>query len=230
MVRLANLAMATAFVLAGQCAVFADDAKTGDPNPPDTVKVDVLRGDRWIYELRDDITNELKSIVDVAVTDVTDSEIDTRVRFTNATTNAESNVVQVFDPRWRLKENGNFTYRPADDETGIPADLQVGKTWTYRFELLRANPVGTFNYAGKAKVEAWEHVAVANGLSYDAFKIVLGSALTPVVNNRKLEAKVVLWYAPAVNRIVKSTFESRTNGKLLEATDLTLRDYQRRQP
>ena len=42
-----------------------------------------------------------------------------------------------------------------------------------------------------------------NGLAYDAFKIVFNSAVTPVVNNRKWEEHVELWYAPAANRYVK---------------------------
>src|ERR1700690_3668285 len=99
MSSIARLAMAAVFAVVGGCAALAaDDTKPNDPNPPANPKIEVSRGDRWTYELRDDITDELKTILDVAVTDVTDSEIDTRVRFTNASTNAESTAVQVFDP------------------------------------------------------------------------------------------------------------------------------------
>jgi hypothetical protein len=230
MSKFARLATAVAFVLAGGCAALADDdTKPNDPNPPASVKIEVARGDRWTYEVRDDVTDELKTILDVAVTDVSDSEIDTRVRFTNASTNAESTAVQVFDPRWRLKDNGAAIYRPALDHFGIPADIQVGKTWSYNFEMSRINPPGNFKFAGKAKVESWERVSVRNGLAYDAFKIVFNSAATPVVNNRKLEEHIVQWYAPAANRYVKLVYESRQNGKLLEATVQTLRDYRRRE-
>ena len=229
MSKLARLAMAVAFAVAGGCAAFADDdTKPSDPNPPVNPKIEVSRGDRWTYELRDDITDELKTILDFAVTDVTDSEIDTRVRFTNAMTNAETNGVQVFDPRWRLKDNGVATYRPALEHGGIPADIQVGKTWPYSYEMSRINPPANFKFVGKAKVESWERVAVGNGLAYDAFKIVFNSAVTPVVNNRKFEEHVELWYAPAANRYVKQIYESRQNGKLVEATVQTLRDYRRR--
>ena len=92
----------------------------------------------------------------------------------------------------------------------------------------RLSPAAHFKFAGKAKVEFWERVAVGNGLSYDAFKIVFNSAVTPVVNNRKFETHVELWYAPAANRYVKRRYESRQSGKLVEATVETLRDYQRR--
>jgi hypothetical protein len=68
MSSIARLAVAVAFALSGGCAAFADDdAKPSDPNPPASVKIEVSRGDRWTYELRDDITDELKTILDVAV-------------------------------------------------------------------------------------------------------------------------------------------------------------------
>jgi hypothetical protein len=227
--RFGRLACAVFFSVAGGCAAFADDdPKPSDPNPPATTKIEVARGDRWTYEVRDDITDELKSILDFAVTDVADSEIDTRARFTNVATNAESASVQVFDQNWRLKDNGGAIFKPAEDETGIPADVQLGKAWTYGFEMSRISPAAHFKFVGKAKVYAWERVTVANGLAFDAFKIVYNSAVTPVVNNRKWEVHVELWFAPAANRYVKRRYESRQNGKLVEASIETLRDYQRR--
>jgi len=229
MLKFRSLAMAVAFAIAGGCAAFADDdTKPSDPNPPVNPKVEVSRGDRWTYEVRDDITDELKTILDFAVTDVTDSEIDTRARYTNTATNAETNSVQVFDPNWRMKDNGGATFRPGNDQTGIPTDLQVGKTWPFHFDMVRINPPANFRFVGKATVESWERVAVANGLAYDAFKVVYNSAVSPVVNNRKWEEHVELWYAPSANRYVKRRYESRQNGKLFEATVETLREYQRR--
>jgi hypothetical protein len=163
------------------------------------------------------------------VTDVADSEIDTRVRFTNASTNAESTAVQVFDPHWRMKDNGSLIFRPGNENYGIPPDIQVGKTWSYSYEMSRINPPGNFKFAGNAKVESRERVTVRNGLACDAFKIVFNHAGTPVVNNRKLEEHIVQWYAPAANRYVKLVYESRQDGKLLEATAQTLRDYRLRE-
>jgi hypothetical protein len=221
--------MVVAFALAGGCAALAeDDTKPSDPNPPVNPKIEVARGDRWTYEVRDDVTDELKTILDLTVTDVTDSEIDTRARFTNAATNAESTNVQIFDPRWRMKDDGAAIYRPAAEETGIPTDIQVGKSWSYNYEYSKVNPPANVKLVGKAKVESWERITVGNGLAYDAFKIVFNSSVTPVVNNRKWEWHVVLWYAPAAHRYVKRIFESRQNGKLNDASVQTLRDYHRR--
>jgi hypothetical protein len=227
MSMLSRVAFAAVFAFAG-AALAQDASQPKDAAPPANPKIVVARGDRWTYEVRDDITGDLKTVVDYAVTDVTDKEIDTRVRFTNVATGAETTAVQVFDPRWRLKDTGAFLYRPALEETGTPADIKVGQTWSFRYDSARINPPSHFRFAGKGKVDSWEHVSVANGLAYDAFKIVFDSAVTPVVNNRKFETKIVLWYAPAANRYVKRRYESRQNGKLFDASVETLRNYSHR--
>jgi len=225
-----RLAIAAAFALASGCAaIAADDTKPSDPNPPVNPKIELARGDQWTYEVKDDITDELRVILNLAVTDVTDSEIDVRARYTVVATNVETTGVQVFDQNWRQKENGVTICRPACPETGIPADIEVGKAWSYSFESSKITAPANFKFAGKAKVVSWERVAVANGLSFDAFKLVFDSAVTPVVNNRKWEQHVELWYAPAANRYVKRRLETRQNGKLVEATVETLRDYHRRE-
>jgi hypothetical protein len=39
----------------------------------------LLSGDHWTYELRDDITGDIKSTITNSVTDVSNSEISTRI-------------------------------------------------------------------------------------------------------------------------------------------------------
>ena len=177
-----RLAMAAALCACSAAAPpFADDdTKPSDPNPPaQPYRLRCREATDGPMRLRDDVTDELKTILDFAVTDgASDFEIDTRVRFTNAATNAEMNAVQVFDPHWRLKDNG--AWRLIDRRSRIVVfqpDIQVGKTWcSYNFELSRINPPGNFKYAGKAKVVSWERVSVRNGLAYDAFKIEFNTA------------------------------------------------------
>lgn len=216
--------------LLASCAAYADDdAKLSTSPPPATIKIDIARGDRWIYEIRDDITDELKIVTDYTVTEVTDSEIDTRVRYTNiANNNSETTGVQTFDLNWHTKDNGTVTFRPGLEDVGVPADLHLGKTWSYKYETMRVRPLAHFSFVGKAKVDSWEHVVVGNGLAFDAFKIVYESSVFPVVNNRKFTSRVELWYAPAANRYVKRKYESRMNGKLADASEEILRDYRRR--
>jgi hypothetical protein len=102
--------------------------------------------------------------------------------------------------------------------------LQVGKSWSFKFESVRKGAAQTQEFAGVGKVEAWERVALPSGSAYDAFKIDVRLA-TSTANNRKREAHAVMWFAPAANRVVKRTDEIRLDGKLQDSTEQTLREY-----
>jgi hypothetical protein len=97
--------------------------------------------------------------------------------------------------------------------------------WSFKFEALRKGSAQTEQYAGVGKVEAWERVTLPNGAAYDAFKIDVTDNRQSGLASRKRESHVVMWFAPAVNRLVKMIDESRDNGKLRHATEQTLRDY-----
>jgi hypothetical protein len=139
-------------------------------------------------------------------------------------TRAETTSMEVFDARWRLKDNGKVIFRPYSGLVGAPEDLQIGKSWPINFNVARKGAAVTQDVAGAGKLEAWEHVTMPNGVAYDAFKIDLRTAMT-LPNGRKRESHSVQWFAPAVNRVVKRIDENRENGKLRDASEQTLRAY-----
>jgi len=156
---------------------------------------------------------------------LTDGVIETRVTQRRLATNAQVASVDVFDPRWRLKDNGKVVYRPYSDSSGVPEDLQVGKSWSFKFESVRKGAAQTQEFAGVGKVEAWERVALPSGSAYDAFKIDVAAAPRSAPAGRKVELHAMMWFAPAVNRVVKRVDESRVDGKLRDASEQTLRAY-----
>lgn len=212
-------------VVAAGAPAFGDDAvKDGPPAPPAIPAIQVSRGDVWTYDVRDDVADEARGTIAFEVTKVTDGAIETRVVQHRLATNAQVTSADVFDPRWRLKDNGKVVYRPYSDDSGVPDDLQVGKSWSFKFESVRKAAAQTQEFAGAGKVEAWERVALPNGSAYDAFKIDVRFT-TSTANNRKREAHTVMWFAPAANRVVKRTDEIRLDGKLQDSTEQTLREY-----
>ncbi len=54
----------------------------------------VLPGDRWVYEIKDEITGDLKLTTTVVVLDVSESEINTRVSVRGATRPQRDMVLQ----------------------------------------------------------------------------------------------------------------------------------------
>jgi hypothetical protein len=221
----ASFVCAIALVIAAEAPAFADDAVNANPPaPPPNSVIQVSRGDVWTYDVRDDIVGEAKGTIAFEVTKVTDGAIETRTVQHKQATNAETTNADIFDSRWRLKDNSKVVYQPHSDDTGVPEDLQVGKSWSFKFESVRKGAAQTREFAGVGKVEAWEHVTLPNGSAYDAFKLDVRFA-TSTANDRKRETHTVMWFAPAVNRLVKRIDEIRENGKLEDSTEQTLREY-----
>jgi hypothetical protein len=195
----------------------ADEATKPASSPaPSETAVNVNPGDSWEYEIRDGLTDQLTATEHFTVTEVTTSEIDVRKRWTATKTQQESSGLVTFDRNWRMKEDSAWRFAPPAGTTGIPEGLAVNKSWSYTRKSTRLSPPLDLKYTGSGKVAAWEEVTLPNGASYDAYRIEITEAVTPVVNNRKSEDKVVEWYAPSVNRYVKRTWESRQNGKLVD--------------
>ena len=86
----------------------------------------VLPGDRWVYEITDEISGDLKLTTTVFVLDVSEQEINTRVSMRGSSARQV-----VFDRNWNRIDDSVWKYRPSEG-AGIKKPLQVGKEW--RFE------------------------------------------------------------------------------------------------
>src|SRR5262249_58923714 len=85
----------------------------------------VLPGDRWVYEITDEISGDLKLTSTVFVLDVSEQEINTRV-----STRGSSARQIVYDRNWNRIDDSVWKYRPSDG-AGIKKPLQVGKEWRF---------------------------------------------------------------------------------------------------
>lgn len=206
-------------------AVAGDAAKPETSTAPVNPAIHVSLGDVWSYETRDDITGDVRAVTTFEVTRATDAEIETRVSQRKQATNQQATRTEIFDARWRMKDDGKFVFQPHLDTTGVPDDLQVGKSWSFKFEAQTKGAASTREIAGVGKVEAWERVTLPSGAAYDAFKIDIAFAPKSTNDGRKHEMHAIMWFAPAVNRLVKRIDESRDNGKLRDATQQTLIKY-----
>ena len=223
MSRVKAVASAIFFASFASASAFADDAAKTEPSAaPVNPAIQVSPGDSWTYEVRDDVTGDLLSTATFVATKVTADGIETRVDREQRITNAKTTTTEIFDTRWRLKDNGNVVFRPYSDNSGAPADLQVGKSWSFKYQSLRKGAALTEQFTGAGKVEAWERVTLPNGSAYDAFKIDVTLSAS---SGRKREAHSTTWFSPAVNRVIKRIDESRENGKLRDATEQILREY-----
>ena len=112
--------------------------QTADPGP-------IRVGDRWSYDIKDEVTGDLKHAVTLVVAEIGQKEITTRasVRGNNRP------ITIVFDPGWGRIDDGNWKHRPSD-LFGIRTPLEVGKQWRSEGNTLNMQSGVTFRTSGSA--------------------------------------------------------------------------------
>jgi hypothetical protein len=191
------------------------------PNNPEPME-DAQTGDHWTYELRDDITGDIKSTITNTVTDVSNSEIGTRITQLG---NSNSGY-QTFDRSWNLTNNGIWRYSP-NDGTGIRPPLAVGKSWSFKSTDLNSTAGISWKRSGTTKVVAQESVTTRAG-TFDTFKIETSFQIQNSNDpTKKAQAMQQVWYAPTINHWVKRSFVLRSDGRVRDKSTIELVEYGR---
>ena len=191
----------------------------GQMDAPGPIRV----GDRWAYESKDAATGDIRSVFTLVVVEITDKEITTRVNLRGK----DRPRTVVFDPQWGIVDDSIVKYRPAT-LLGIRTPLTVGKEWRSETNVANSQTGNAFRASTVTRVVAAEQVTTAAG-TFDTFRV---EADVEQVNSKDAtkasRAKHVFWYAPAINRWVKKTFEIRFGGRVRDSTADELTEYSRK--
>jgi hypothetical protein len=180
-------------------------------------------GDQWTYEVRDQITGELKFSTTTIITDVTPTEIALRTQ----SPSFAGPGVYIYDRSWNLKNSPIWRNSP-NDGLGVKLPLNVGNTWKFQSDAIYS-PLGTtFKNSGSSKVVGQESITTSAG-TFDTFKI------ETTVNGRnasdptkRFEFQATTWYAPSIDHWVRRISKSSFNGRVDADTAIELVDYGRR--
>jgi hypothetical protein len=184
---------------------------------------DPQTGDHWTYELRDDISGDIKSTITTTVTDVSNSEIGIRI----ALLGNPNSGYQTFDHAWNLIDNGVWRYTP-NDGTGIKPPLAAGTTWSFKGTDLNSTVGGSWKRSGTSKVLGKESLTTRAG-TFDTFKIETNIQVQNVNDpTKKVQFVQQTWYAPVIDHWVKRTAVSRSDGRVREKSTTELVEYGRR--
>lgn len=183
----------------------------------------VLPGDRWVYEVTDEVTGDLKGTTTIVVLDVSEKEINTRWSARGA-----AGARQVaFDRNWSKIDDAVWKYTPSDG-SGIKLPLRVGQDWRFEGKGMHFQNGTAFALNGQSKVVGNEKLTTSAG-TFDTFKI---ETTTRQINaNDQTKSATVtstLWYAPSVNRWVRKTYKLQVEGRLRESQTEELTDYSRK--
>ena len=183
-----------------------------------------LPGDHWTYEVRDEIIGTISATRQNIVTDVTPTQVNTRVE-TVGKPNA-GNIV--FDRSWNMTVSGPWKFSP-NDGSGIQLPLSVGKTWNFQCDEVDAANANIWKRAGKSTIVGRESVTTKAG-TFETFKIETSYSTRNVKDpTRKAEVTLQIWYATAIDHWVKRTFASRVNNLLTTNNTIELVEYGRKQ-
>lgn len=196
---------------------------TAEPANSAEAMEDAQTGDHWTYEVRDEITGEVKSTVTATVTDVSASEISIR----SSQLGTSNFGLQTYDRSWNMKNNGFWRFTP-NDGSGIRLPLAVGKTWSFKAADVNTSAGVSWKRSGTSKVVAKESVTTRAG-TFDTFKIET-SIETQNANDptKKFQSAQETWYAPLINHWIKRSTASRSDGRVRDKTTVELVEYGRR--
>lgn len=191
--------------------------------PPETLPAmeKPLPGDRWVYELKDEITGEAKGVFTYVVTEVRDKEIVIR-----ATSSSQPNPwTIVFDHNWGMLDNGLWKFSPSHCLGRIVPPLNPGKQWHCGNESRNTKTGAARREAVQAKVVDKENVTTEAG-SFDTFRIVYVQKLAGA--DRPLGTSVDMLYAPAINHWIERRERFYVGGRLQTDETMELTDYSRK--
>jgi hypothetical protein len=193
----------------------ASAAQTAEPGP-------IRVGDRWSYEIKDDLTGDLRHAVTVVVVDITDKEITTRT----AIRGKDRPQTMVFDLDWGRIDDGAWRLQPSG--IGIKRPLQVGKEWRSDANAMHLQSGVAYRASGVAKVTGEEQITTAAG-TFDTYRIETTVRLVNTRDQTKSSTwTFVFWYAATVNRWVKRKTETRYEGRLRDSYVEELTEYSRK--
>jgi hypothetical protein len=105
--------------------------------------------------------------------------------------------------------------------------FQIGKEWRWDVNARNLRDGSAWRTTGVAKVVGQEKVTVGAG-TFDTYRVDAKGRQISASDQRASIVSHVFWYAPAINRWVKRTFEARSEGRLRDSVSEELTAYSRK--
>ena len=215
--RLARIWLA---VFLGIAAMWPNSASAQAPELlPEPVRV----GDRFTYDIKDEITGDPKGTYVSVVAEVSEKEITTAISFRGKS----GSQLVVLDRDWNRIDDSIWKYKPNNGQ-GVRLPLTVGKTWRLEYYATNLQSGVVLRSSGVSKVVAPETVTTPAG-TFETFKVE-----SHVMQNSTLDATkgsqtdITTWYAPAIHHWVRRTFVTRSNRRVRSSTSEELADFSRK--
>jgi hypothetical protein len=177
--------------------------------------------DSWKYSKVDGFTGEVTDGYTVSAVEVGGSGITVRVDRPSPT--GAKHVLLYYDNSWNIEDNAAAIFEPSLSVFRFP--LVSGAHWNADFRVANRKTDTHFSCSVKAEAIGRENVSVAAG-TFDAMRIEADNSCRSVdANANTWLSHYSYWYAPAVNRFVKSVYTQTSDGRVREKWSEELTEY-----
>jgi hypothetical protein len=180
---------------------------------------DVHVGDRWTFQQRDGLTDDVQAEFTRRVVTVSPAEI-TAVQQQKG---RPGQSVLYFTREWNLEDNGVIKYDPSPLVLHFP--MKSGDTWQGQYKSRTLANGFTLVCQSVSKVAAHETIKVLAG-SYDTLRIDARQECRGAdPNAAAVQFATSNWYAPAVKAIVKTVSSGMFEGRERNRTVTEMLNY-----
>jgi len=214
-------------LLAGATVLLLTITASAQNDPPPAVAVPVANsaapGDHWSYEVKDEISGEIKETRTFTVTDISKNEIAVRGDSNRRTDFSDV----IYDQSWNVVRGPIFKFSP-NDGSGIKIPLTLDSQWKSSINATNINNGQVWKRTNISKVTGQEKVTTKAG-TFDAFVIETNTVIKNVVDpTLGQEVTFHTWYSPDVNHWIKRAFVVRQNGRVFQSETMELTAYGRK--
>ena len=197
-------------------------ASTESPSQQETME-DPQIGDHWTYELRDDVSGDLKSTITHTITDITPAEISVRL----AVLGRPNGAYHTYDRAWDRIRTAPGVLRQTTARA-FARPLRSARRVFHKSTDSNTSSGVSLKTSGTSKVTAKETLTTRAG-TFETFKIeTTYESRNSNDATKKYLSEQQTWYAPAINHWVKRTHVSRSEGKVRDRSAVELVEYGRR--
>src|SRR5438128_5331887 len=173
------------------------------PDAP-TVRV----GDVWKYNRLDGFTNEVTFEFSRRVIGISDSEITVR----QETKGRDGFLIVAYDRFWNLIDDGTLKFEPSNGVQSFPVTIGKVLRKEYREKNIKTGVFSVCTVSGQ--YVGWEKVTVPAG-TFDTLRLedeieCRSTGADAAINKTAHKS----WYAPSVNRIVRSESQTLRDGRV----------------
>jgi hypothetical protein len=195
--------------------------------PPGAMQIvsigQVAVGDYWTYELKDEFSGAVIQRRKVIVTEVSNSEIATRLHDTKT---GQSRGI-VYDRSWNIVHDWPNRYSP-NSGTGFQLPLKLNAQWEASVDEVNRNTGEIWEISVDSRVTSQENVTTKAG-TFATYRIETTQIVRHLQNpTEKSEISTRTWFCPDINHWVRRNFVRRENGLVSRNQTFELIDYGRK--